>query len=451
MYQTQKKIMNLPKIISILAVLFVGLLAQLKAEAQEVYDLSRCIETGLEQNYSLKVVRNNEEITRNNYSKGNAGMLPVVSNTNRLNGSLNNTTQNTATESFSSQGVHNTSVESTINAGLTIFRGFQVQNTYSKLGKQVELSSLNTQMSIENLVSQIVSEYYKYIQQLVLYENLKYAVSLSRERVRIDEERYMLGGASKMQLLQSQVYLNADSSRYALQREVLHTSRIRLNRLMVSEKLDEMIVLKDSIIDIDKELRFDDLLQQTLDLNTGLQIAGQNMQITELDYKIIKSRAYPYLTMNTGYAYRFNNYGSGNIESQHQHGLNYGFTVGVDIFDGFNRRREQQNAQIEVESQSIRYNEVEQEVKADLHTVYFAYENNLRLLKLEEQNLEVARENLDIALEQYKLGSLAGIELREVQKNLLDAEERLISVKYLAKIAEISLKQISGDVMSYVQ
>jgi adhesin transport system outer membrane protein len=450
MYQNLMSIMNLQKRISIIAVLFLGLFAARNSNAQEVYDLSRCIKTGLEQNYSLMLTRNNEEVTRNNYTKGNAGMLPTVTNTNRLNGSLNNTVQNSEAESISSQGIHNTSVESSIDAGLTIFQGFRVQNAYNKLGTQVEISSLNTQMSVENLVAQIVSEYYNYIQQMVLYENLQYAVLLSRERVRIDEERYLLGGASKMQLLQSQVYLNADSSRYALQLEILHTSRIRLNKLMASEELDKLIVLNDSLIDINKRLKFDELLQHTLDYNTGLQIADQNKEISELDYRIIKSRAYPYLTMNAGYGYRFNNYSAGAINSQHQHGLNYGLSMGIDIFDGFNRRREQQNAHIERESQLIRFTEIVQDVKADLYTVFFAYENNLRLLKLEEQNLEVARENLDIALEQYKLGSLAGIELREVQKNLLDAEERLISVKYLAKVAEVSLMQISGSIMDYM-
>ena len=69
------------------------------------------------------------------------------------------------------------------------------------------------------------------------------------------------------------------------------------------------------------------------------------------------------------------------------------------------------------------------------------------LLKLEEQNLKTAEENLDIALERYKLGNLSGLELREVQKSLLDAEERLISGEYQTKLAEISLLQISGRIM----
>jgi outer membrane protein TolC len=130
--------------------------------------------------------------------------------------------------------------------------------------------------------------------------------------------------------------------------------------------------------------------------------------------------------------------------------MNYGVTLGMDIFDGFNRRREKANARIDMQNKEYQYREIEQEVKADLITIFYGYENNLRLLRLEEQNLSVARENLEIAMERYKLGSLSGLELREVQKSLLDAEERLISVNYQAKIAEISLMQISGKVMELV-
>lgn len=197
-------------------------------------------------------------------------------------------------------------------------------------------------------------------------------------------------------------------------------------------------------------LVYDELMTLTLDNNTSLQIASKNQVVSELDYKIIESRSYPYLSMSTGYGYLFNTYQTGDYRSQQTHGVSYGLTLGVDIYDGFNRRREKNIARIEIENKEIQYKEVEQEVKADLITIYYAYENNLRLLQLEEQNLAIARENLDIALHRYKLGSLAGLELREVQKSLLDAEERLISVKYQAKLAEISLLHISGKIMDYL-
>jgi outer membrane protein TolC len=333
---------------------------------------------------------------------------------------------------------------------MTIFKGFEVQQTYKKLGEQNELSVLNTQMNVENLVARIVAEYSFYIQQLIQYENLAYAVSLSRERVRIDEQRYLLGGASKMELLQSLVYLNADSSNYSRQNTVLNSSQIRLNELMASENLAEIIVLKDTLLPINENLQYDSLLTNTLAYNTSLQLASKYRVISELDYKIIESRSYPYLTMSTGYNYMFNTYETGDLSNQHVRGLSYGLSLGIDVFDGFNRKTDKSNARIEIENRRIQYKEVEQDVLADLLTIFYAYENNIRLLRIEEQNLEVARENLEIAIERYKLGGLAGLELREVQKSLLEAEERLLSVKYQTKIAEISLLQISGSIMDYL-
>jgi len=419
--------------------------------AQEVYDLKRCIRTGLERNFSLKVVRNSEQIVMNDYTRGNAGMLPSVTGAGSFGGALDNTSQHFRNaEEVTSTGEHNTNGSASLNLDMTIFDGFQVQHTFQKLGVQSEIGGLNTQLAVENLIAGIIVEYYYYIEQQSLNSNLAYAVSLSRERVRIDEQRYLLGSASKLELLQSLVYLNADSSRYARQREELRSSKIRLSEMLALEDLGEGIQLKDTLIVINENLFYEELLTQTLEKNTSLQMALKNVALSELDLKIIESGIYPYLSFNAGFGYSVNGYSEGELRSRQNIGPSYGVTLGWTIFDGYELRRNRRNARVEIESRDIRYQEVEQQVKADLLTIYYAYQNNLSLLRLEEQNLEVARENLEIALERYKLGSLAGLELREVQKSLLDAEERLISVKYETKLAEISLLQISGKIMDYL-
>lgn len=446
---------KLHKIIPVLLILFLPA----SLFSQEIYDLSRCVTTGLEQNFSVIVARNQQEIAENNVTKGNAGYLPTVTTINRFGGNINSTTQNMNDGSQNiSSGVHNITGSAAINLNMTLFNGFNVQTTYQKLNELRQMGELNTQMAMENLMAQIVAEYYYYIQQLNYQNNMEYAVSLSRERVRIDEERYLLGASSKLELLQSIVYLNEDSSRLARQNEAILESEVRLKKLMALENLEENIQVEDSTIDINSGLLYAELLESTLDLNTGLQIAQKNQVISELDYKLIASRAYPYLNFSSGYNYSYRGYGTGTISdygelalnNQQSRSFNYGLTLGLDIFDGFNRRREKTNALIEVENRMYRFQEVEQEIKAELLTVFYAYENNLRLVKMEEENLEVARENLDIALERYRLGALSGLELREVQKSLLDAEERLISVKFQTKVAEISLLQIAGKIMDYV-
>ncbi len=419
-------------------------------QAQKVYGLKDCIALGLEKNFSLLVARNSETISNNNYTLGNAGFLPTLDVTGRYSGTLNNTTQNLTdgTQNISN-GVSNTTTNGGLALGWTIFSGFNVQTTYKKLNELKQLGALNTQLSAENLITDIISSYYNYIQQVQLLKNMKYAATLSKERLRIDEDRYLLGSSSKLQVLQSRVYLNADSSNLSKQTEVVRSAQVRLNELMAIEDMGAQFLSKDSSVEVNPNLLYEKLFEQTLKNNTSLSIASKNKTVSEYDYKIIKSRTYPYLNLSTGYSYNLNAYSTGLYKNQVTNGMNYGLTLGVNIFDGFNQRRSITNSSIDLKNKELRYLEIEQGIKADLITIYNAYNNNLRLIKLEEQNLQTASENLSIALERYKLGSLSGIDLREVQKSLLDAKERLLSVQYQTKLAEISLELISGNVMEY--
>lgn len=435
------------KLISLSFIFFLITGNVLSQEAQELRD---CIKVGLERNFTLLITKNSEAIARNNFTPGNAGFLPTIGLTGRQSGTLNNSKENLADgTTSSSSGEFNTISNAGVTLDLTIFNGFSVQTTYKKLNELKQLGELNTQLAIENLVADIVTGYYNCIQQVQLMNTLKYAVTLSKERLRIDEDRYLLGSGSKLQVLQSRVYLNADSSRLSKQLELLKASQIRLNELMAVDDLGRKVVLKDSSITINQELIYEKLLGETLAKNTNLLIASKDRKISQYDHKLTVSRSYPYLNLSSGYNYTFSTYSEGSLENRLTDGLNYGVTLGFNIFDGFNQRRNIRNSSIDVETKELKYLEIEQGVKADLITLYSAYSNYLRLLTLEEQNLQTATENLDIAMERYKLGNLSGIDLREVQKSLLDARESLLLVEYVTKLAEISLLLISGSIMDY--
>ena len=420
------------------------------ANGQNVYGLKDCISIGLERNFSILVARNNETISKNNFTLGNAGFLPSIDLSGSHIGTMNNSTlDHTDGAQTISNGVFNTTTNGSVALGMTIFNGFNAVITYKKLSELNVVGQLNTQLTVENLIADIVSGYFNYILQVQLMNNLKYALTLSRERLRIDEDRYLLGSGSKLEVLQSRVYVNSDSSNLSRQNEVLRSAQIRLNEMMAVENLSYEFSSKDTVIDVNPGLLYEKLLEETLISNTNLLIASKNKTISDYDYKLIVSRSYPYLNFSGGYSYSLNTYTKSTNKSQITNGMNYGLTLGVNLFDGNNQRRNIHNSSIERDSKELRYREVEQGIKADLLTIYSAYSNNLRLISLEEQNFQTAKENLDIALERYKLGSLSGIDLREVQKSLLDARERLISAHYQTKLAEVSLQLISGKIMSY--
>lgn len=422
----------------------------LPSEGQTIYNLNDCIRIALEKNFSILIARNNESISNNNHTPGNAGYLPTLELSGNYSGASNSTTSNLTNGSQStSNGVFSTTASAGLNLDWTIFSGFNVSTTYKKLGELKQIGELNTRLAVENLVSDIVLGYNDYIQQVQMLKNLGYAVALSKERLRIDQDRYLLGSSSKLQVLQSRVYLNADSSNLSKQVEVVRTAQVRLNELMSVEDMALNFISQDTSVDVNPSLLYEKLLDETLTRNTTLNIAGRNKTISEYDYRIISSRSYPYLNFSTGYNYSRYGYSEGGYKNQNNKGMNYGLTLGMTLFDGLNQRRSIHNSEITRMNNDLQYKQIEQGIRADLLTIYSGYSNNLRLIKLEEQNLQTAAENLSIALERYKLGSLSGIDLREVQKSYLDARERLLLIQSQAKLAEVSLELISGRIMEY--
>jgi outer membrane protein TolC len=176
----------------------------------------------------------------------------------------------------------------------------------------------------------------------------------------------------------------------------------------------------------------------------------RNNALAELELNSVLSRNYPYVRLSSGYGYTLDDYGTGMSARQSNLGFNAAVTVGFTIFDG-NRKRERANANIAIANARLRQQELEQTLRADINNLWQAYCNNIRILKLERENLTAAKENHDIARERYLLGNLSGIDMREAQKSLLDAEERILTAEYDTKLCEISLLQISGRVTQYLE
>lgn len=425
--------------------------AALGAKAQEVYSLKQCIETGLERNYSIRIIRNEQLISDNNATPGNAGYLPTVDMSGGFSGTVNNNRNKLSDGTTEKEnGVNSETGNIGLNVNWTVFDGFGIQAEYARLKELKKMGELDTRLTIEDFVATLSGEYYNMIRQYIRLRNLRSSLDLSRERVRIAEERYHIGSGSRMDLQQAQVDFNADSSNVLNQLEVVHTSRIRLNELMALDNIDEQIALKDSVIRPNIFLDEIDLWQSTLASNASLLIAQKNQTLSELDYKKVKSRDYPYVKLNAGYGYTANWYEAGATDLQQRLGLNYGLTVGLNLFDGLNRRRERRNARIQIENSQLKKQELELGLRADMSNLWMAYRNNLDLWSLEKENVIVALENHRIAIDRYKLGELSGIELREAQISLLEAEERQSIAEYSTKLCEISLLQLSGQILTYV-
>ena len=420
--------------------------------AQQHYTLKSCLETGLEKNYSIRMVRNQEQISKNNATLGNAGYLPTLDLSAKYSGNIDDTesTARATGEKTETTGVFDQTMNAGLNLNWTLFDGFKIQTTYARLKELEKQGETLTRIAIEDFIAELTAEYYNYIQQQIRLKNFRYAMSLSKERLRIVEERYIVGNFSKLDLQQARVDYNADRAQHMKQQEAVESSRIRLNELMANQDMAQAITINDSIIDLNTLMSFDELWESTLQNNASLLKTEQGKTLAALDMKAVKSRNYPYLKLNAGYGYTMNKYEISSTSRRENLGMNFGVTMGFNLFDG-NRKREIKNARIAIENAQLQQEDMQQALRADLSNLWQAYQNNISMLKLERENLIAAVENHEIASDRYMLGNLSGIEMREAQKSLLDAEERILAAEYNTKMCEISLLQLSGKITKYLE
>ncbi len=412
--------------------------------------LAEFIVAGLENNYDLRIVRNDERIAEANATRANAGMLPSVNLSAGYGGSVYNRNTTTGGTVSRERDVVDHTLSAGINAEWTIFDGFKIQTNYKRLQELRRQSATQTRIAIEDYVAEMAAEYYNFVQQRIRMRNLRNAVALSKERLRIVHERWAIGSASRLELQQAQVDFNADSAQSLKQRELLATSRIRLNHLMAAKDVDRRFRVSDTIIYVNDNLSKDSLWASTLRANQQLLRAAQNKRLAELDVKTVQGRDFPYVRLNAGYDVAQNRYGSGASSRRDNYGADFGVTVGFKLFDG-NRKRERTVAKINLDNAELARQQLELDLQANLSDLWQAYQNNLRLLSLERQNLITAQDNHFIAHERFLLGDLAGIEMREAQQSLLDAEERILVAEYNTKLCEISLRQLSGTILFYAE
>lgn len=439
------KLIKKPLIIAI-AVIFI---AQTTLDAQNQMSFKHCIETSIERNLSLQIIRNSELIARKNLNYAIGNFIPTIDTRGTITYSvMDSRIQRFSGEIQEKSGAKSNTLNTSINLNWNIFDGFAMFANYNKLDETLKLGQLNTRQTVENLIALIGAEYFNYYQQQQRLITLSYVLDLSKERLRISEEKYRIGTISKLDYQQDRVEFNADSSKYLRQLEAIENSRLNLINTMALPA-DSIISITDTI-HVDYALVFDELKKQTLTSNTSILMANQNQILSELDLKIINSRFYPTLFLTGGYIFSRSESQTGLTLESKQNGLNYGAGLSFPILSRFETHRQRSAAKILIQNASLARKQVELNIIADLTIIYNAYQNNIKVLALEKQNQQTAHNNYTIAQERYRLGNLSGIEMREIQRMYLDAVDRHLVALYQAKLAEISLKQISGRIQEYL-
>lgn len=415
-----------------------------RVQGQEILKLEDAVKIALEQNFELRIASNNLKMDEANATFGNAGMLPKVTATIGDNNSIQNSSQ-TRQDGTSAQlsNAKNNSLTYGVGLDWTVFDGFKMFAKKNQLDALKKLGDSQLKLAIVTKISEVNQTYFDLVQQQQQLAALDSSLVISAQRLTVAQNRFSIGKASKLEVLNAQVDLNTDQAMQLKQKETIATTKILLNQLLARDVKTDFVVVKE--INVDKNLDLTALTDLATKQNPQLEAQILTKRIAELQLRQVKATRYPTVKVNTGYNFAESQSSLGFTSSSYARGLNYGFSASLNLFDGFAQKRTEKIAQLELENSKIAIDQQTSTLKAQLETGYQTYKTNLALMELEEKNESIAKQNLDITLAKFKIGTITPLEFRTAQLNYINAKVRNTSAQFEAKLSEISLKELAGN------
>jgi outer membrane protein TolC len=428
---------------------FIALLCPALAQAQQILTLEEAIQQGITKQYSIQISRQRERIAANENSLGNAGFLPTITgsaNKNYTISGLNQSFFGGLRPPLVQSGVNSNSGNAGMAMAWTLYDGKGMFILRDRFKELQNLGAKQTESNIENLIALISTTYYDIIRQSLRVNNFKKGLEISNDRLKLAKDRYEVGQGSKVDYYSAQVDYNEDKALLIAQEQAFTNTKIGFNTLLIKEYKTDFSI--NNTIDLLPKLTLSELKMSALSQNPALIGAILSKKISDLETKNIQSQQKPQIDLVAGYNLNSVANGAGfGVEKGSSDVFNYGLRATINIFDGYNQKRRIQNAKINAEIASMQIEDLKNALLSALERTYVTYENSLNLIQLETENYTIAKQNIDIAFDRFKVGIATSYELREVQRNAVAAETRLIEAKFAAKSAEIELIRLSGNLL----
>lgn len=422
--------------------------------AQEEITLEQVVALALEKNFDVQIMRQQAKAADTDRDLSWGAFLPQVNATGSR--SWNDNFQSLRVRSretndiIAQEGdVASNNTNASAQLVWTLFDGAGMFAARERLAVFAEQSQVAIKDQMVNTIAETVINYYDIVRQKQQLRAIQEQMSVSEERVKLAERKLQVGTGIKPELLQARVDYNAQRAQVLQQQSMIEQLKQRLNAL-VGLQLPTAYDVADTIV-IDLGLDPEVFLTNFENTNLSLQVARENIRMASLFLREQRASYLPTINFNAAYTYTktdntrlINPYGTLFFQ---QRGFNYGFSFILPVFNGFNTRRLNQQARIEVDRQTLFYNQMKNDVNVGIKNAYVNYDNAKKILLIEEETITLAKENVYIALESFKRGVTTFIELRTAQQSLAEAYNRLIAARYNAKLAETELLRLNGSLL----
>lgn len=416
---------------------------------QDTLTLFDAINIGLQENFSVQISKKNKKISEINNNWANAGALPKIDISTRIEEALSDQSKNPA--SFIQEKLKSSSISGNANINWTLFNGFAIRANKERLDKLEKISSNSASLTIENTIQAIILQYHNCILQKQKLNLLQKVVSLARERLNYQNKKYDLGLITKIDLLQIESSLLSDSTNILLQEQNYINSLKNLNLLLAIETEKKWIIDKEINTHI-QIYNYNDLKESTLSNNTNILNQYYNIQLSKQNMKLEMSAFYPVISINSGAAYNKSTYDIGDLSNTMNNtgeSINYfaNFAINFRIFDGGKLYQNLKAFKIKKEIDELKFEQKKQEVIHQLSITNDRYNTSITALKLSQKAYEIAQTNYNLAIKKHEQGLINSFMLRDVEIAYISSGINAKQAIYNLMESKISLLKITGNII----
>jgi outer membrane protein TolC len=403
------------------------------------------VKIAIENNYGIIISKNEIEIGAINNNWANAGAIPLISATASKTVGVNNLEQKLSNGTVTHKNGNTTQ---NLNAGVAVnwrvFDGLKMFATKKRLEELERSGEYSFKKNLNETVYNVISSYYN----IVTLEEQKKAtleqIVLYTDRYNLAQRRFEIGTGAKYEVLEAQVDLNEQRSNLLSLQNSIAIAKSSLSNLL-GKNPDTSFTVIDTITVVPLPA-YADVQTKIAKQNPDVQLANSQLFVLTQEKKEINSARLPTVDLNGFYNFARNSNGAGFTLFNQTYGPSGSIGISVPLFNGILVKKQLQISDIQIKNQKITIDQTKNNIETALKNAYMNYNNALKSIELEKNNLVLATENINIATERYKKLNITSVELRQIQISYNDAKNRLYNALYQAKIAEATVALLDGDI-----
>jgi len=412
-------------------IIAVLLLFSVGAQAQETWDLQKCINYALENNIQVKQQQINTNYYENELKQAKNNRLPSLSGSMSNSFSFGRSQQADGTyDNFNSN-----STQAGLNANLLLWNGFQLSNSISRANFSLQARLQDLQKAKDDLMLNIAAAYLEILFADELIQVDKDQIAVTQSQVDRTSKLVKAGSLAKGSLLEIEAQLaneelnlvEAENSQQLAYLNLYQMLELPATESFTVEKPYLPVVTANSSV-----INSMDVYRKAVQSRPEVKSAQFDLQASQKGVAIAKGQLYPSLSMGGNYSNWYNNKYPFDFSTQLKNNEAYGFgwSLSIPIFGKLQTRTQINNAKLDVMSKELDVQNTKNVLRKDIEQAYTSAVASLKKYMASTKAVESMQEAFRYTEEKFNVGMVNSVEYNQAKNNLTKAQSDLAQAKF---------------------